>query len=66
MEDETSEVEYPLTPPPSDVSDSRPLSPVSLRSLDLEVSILEVHAVKPTEEESIRGVNRRRESFQAL
>jgi len=60
-EDETSEIEYPLTPPPSDASDSRPLSPVNLRSLDLDVSILEIHATIPVEGESIRGVKQRRE-----
>jgi len=61
-EDETSEIEYPLTPPPSDISDSRPLSPVDLRSLNLDVSILEVHATIPIEGESIRGVKQRRET----
>jgi len=60
-EDEISEIEYPLTPPPSDVSESRPLSPVNLRSLNLNVSILEVRATTPVKEESIRGVKQRRE-----
>jgi len=60
-EDETSEIEYPLTPPPSEVSDSRPLSPVNLRSLSLDVSIFEIHATTPVEGESIRGVQQRRE-----
>ena len=60
-EDEISEIEYPLTPPPSDVSESRPLSPVNLRSLNLNVSILEVRATIPVKEESIRGVKQRRE-----
>lgn len=59
-EDEISEIEYPLTPPPSDVSESRPLSPVNLRSLNLDVSILEVRATIPVKEESIRGVKQRR------
>lgn len=61
-EDETSEIEYPLTPPPSDVSDSRPLSPVNLRSLDLDVSILELHDATPVERESISGVKQRRKT----
>jgi hypothetical protein len=60
-EDETSEIEYPLTPPPSDVSDSRPLSPVDLRSLNLDVSILEIHATIPVEEGNTGGVKQRRE-----
>lgn len=60
-EDETSEIEYPLTPPPSDVSESRPLSPVNLRSLNLDVSILEVHAATPAKDKSIKGVKQRRE-----
>jgi len=60
-EDETSEIEYPLTPPPSDVCESRPLSPVDLRSLNLDVSILEIPAT-PVEEESIRGVKQRRKA----
>jgi len=59
-EDETSEIEYPLTPPPSDVSDSRPLSPVNLRSLNLDVSILDLHPTTPVEEKNIRGVKQRR------
>jgi len=62
-EDEVSEIEYPLTPPPSDISESRPLSPVSLRSLNLNVSILEVRATIPVKEESIRGVKRREQSW---
>lgn len=57
-EDEASEIEYPLTPPPSDVSDSRPLSPVNLRSLDLDVSILEIYPT-PAEQESKQGVKQR-------
>ncbi|KAF9651887.1 hypothetical protein BDM02DRAFT_3184135 [Thelephora ganbajun] len=61
-EDEASEIEYPLTPPPSDVSDSRPLSPVNLRSLNLDVSILEIHAATPVEGESSRGVKQRRKT----
>jgi len=60
-EDETSEIEYPLTPPPSDVCESRPLSPVDLRSLNLNVSVLEVPTT-PVEEESIRGVKQRRKA----
>jgi len=60
-EDEVSEIEYPLTPPSSDVSESRPLSPVNLRSLNLNVSILEVRTTMPVKEESIRGVKQRRE-----
>ena len=62
-EDEASEIEYPLTPPPSDVSESRPLSPVNLRSLNLDVSILEVHAPVPVKEASVRGVKQRREQL---
>jgi len=61
-EDETSEMEYPLTPPPSDVSDSRPLSPVSLRSLNLDVSTLEIHAVPSAEEQNVRGIKLRRKT----
>ena len=60
-EDEISEIEYPLTPPPSDGSESRPLSPVNLRSLNLNVSILEIRTTIPVKEESIRGVKQRRE-----
>ena len=60
-EDEASEIEYPLTPPPSDVSDSRPLSPVNLQSLNLNVSILEIHSATPVEEENIQGPKQRRE-----
>ena len=60
-EDEISEIEYPLTPPPSDVSESRPLSPVNLRSLNLNVSTLEVRTTMPVKEGSIRGVKQRRE-----
>jgi len=58
-EDETSEIEYPLTPPPSDVSDSRPLSPINLLSLDLDISILEIHAAPPAKKENNRGVKHR-------
>lgn len=58
-EDETSEIEYPLTPPPSDVSDSRPLSPVNLQSLDLDVSILELHNTTLVERENVSGVKQR-------
>ena len=60
-EDETSEIEYPLTPPPSDVSDSRPLSPVNLLSLDLDVSTLEIHTTIPAKKENNRGVKHRSE-----
>lgn len=60
-EDEVSEIEYPLTPPSSDVSESRPLSPVNLRSLNLNVSILEVRTTMPVKGESILGVKQRRE-----
>jgi len=62
-EDETSEIEYPLTPPPSDVSESRPLSPVNLRSLNLDVSVLEIHSTIPVEEKNGRGVKQRREQL---
>lgn len=62
-EDESSEIDYPLTPPPSDVSDSRPLSPVNLQSLDLDVSTLEIPASVPVEEKSIRGVKQRRKTL---
>ena len=60
-EDENSEIEYPLTPPPSDVCDSRPLSPVNLRSLNLDVTVLEIHATTPVEEEDMWGLKQRRE-----
>ena len=60
-EDEGSEIEYPLTPPPSDVCDSRPLSPVNLRSLNLDVNVLEIHTTSQIEEENMRGVKQRRE-----
>jgi len=60
-EDENSEIEYPLTPPPSDVSDSRPLSPVNLRSLNLDVTVLEVHTTTPVEEGNTLGPKQRRE-----
>ncbi|KAF9787178.1 hypothetical protein BJ322DRAFT_705903 [Thelephora terrestris] len=63
QEDEISEIEYPLTPPPSDVSDSRPLSPVNLSSLDLDVSILEIPAAPPSKQESIGGVKHRRKTL---
>ena len=59
-EDEASEIEYPLTPPPSDVSDSRPLSPVNLRSLDLGVSILEIRSTILAQEENLQGPKQRR------
>lgn len=61
-EDETSEIEYPLTPPPSDVSDSRPLSPVNLRSLNLDVSVLEIYDSAPSKKEDIQGARRRRKT----
>jgi dehydrodolichyl diphosphate syntase complex subunit NUS1 len=61
-EDETSETEYPLTPPPSDVSDSRPLSPVNLRSLNLDVTTFEVHSTIPVEDENTRGPKQRRKN----
>jgi len=61
-EDETSEIEYPLTPPPSDVSDSRPLSPVNLQSLNLDVSIFEIQSAKPAREEHALGVQQRRKT----
>jgi len=61
-EDETSEIEYPLTPPPSDVCDSRPLSPVNLQSLNLDVSILEINSTTPVEEENTRGLGQRRKT----
>ena len=60
-EDENSEIEYPLTPPPSDVCDSRPLSPVNLRSLNLDVTVLEVHSTSPVEGGDIWGLKQRRE-----
>ena len=60
-EDENPEIEYPLTPPPSDVCDSRPLSPVNLRSLNLDVNVLELHATRPVEEGGVGGLKQRSE-----
>ena len=60
-DDETSEIEYPLTPPPSDVCDSRPLSPVNLRSLNLGVTTFEVRSTTPVEDGNTRGPKQRRE-----
>ena len=59
-EDGGSEIEYPLTPPYSDGSDSPPPSLVNLRSFNLDTSVPEINPVTPAEKEDIQGVKRRR------
>lgn len=59
-ESSESDIEYPLTPPLSDVADSRPLSPFNTTILDLNVDTLEYPTVHSTLMRRISGVKRRR------